>query len=97
MVYLLGLGLSRSQWRLPLKLQHLLVWGGQRGGLALVLALRVRDTTGFAPSSVIAATFGVVAFSVLVQALTLQPFLRRLGPIEEGVVKATKSGEAARA
>jgi len=82
MIYLLC-GLVRGARRLPIALQHVLVWGGQRGGLGLVLALSVPTSAGFARNYVIAASFGVVAFSVLIQGMTLQPLLKKLGLLEE--------------
>jgi CPA1 family monovalent cation:H+ antiporter len=75
--------LFRGPLRLPMALRHVLVWGGQRGGLGLVLALSVPASQGFARSDVIAATFGVVAFSVLVQGITLRPVLKKLGLLEQ--------------
>jgi len=40
-------------------------------------------SAGFARNYVIAASFGVVAFSVLIQGMTLQPLLKKLGLLEE--------------
>jgi CPA1 family monovalent cation:H+ antiporter len=71
---------SRSQQHVPLRHQHVLFWGGLRGALALALALGLpvqmpqRD-------EVIAVTFAVVAFSILVQGLTVGPLLSRLNEI----------------
>jgi len=70
--------------------QHVLVWGGFRGALALALAL------GLPPSipgreDLVTVTFAAVAFSVFVQTLTITPLLRRLG-----VLKASAAPENAR-
>lgn len=60
--------------------QHVLFWGGLRGALALALVLGLpadmpmRDT-------ITTVAFGVVAFSIIVQGLTMTPLLRRLGEI----------------
>jgi CPA1 family monovalent cation:H+ antiporter len=60
--------------------QHVLFWGGLRGALALALAL------GLPPDfpqrdSIVTVTFGVVAFSIFAQGLTMTPLLRRLGQL----------------
>lgn len=70
----------RSEGRVSLSHQHILFWGGLRGALALALAL------GLPPSvplreTIVSVTFTAVAFSVIVQGLTVKPLLRRLGEI----------------
>lgn len=74
-VYPLCMPLWRSRWSIPLKQQHILWWGGLRGALALALALSLPDTIAMHDEIVIAA-FGVVAFSVLVQGITMPLLLR---------------------
>jgi CPA1 family monovalent cation:H+ antiporter len=69
-----------SALRVSARHQHILVWGGLRGAVALALAL------GLPPQfpereAIITLTFAVVAFSVFVQGLTMVPILRRLGEI----------------
>ena len=64
--------------KIPLRWQHVIVWGGLRGALALALALSL-DSTFPDRSRVLDLTFGVVVFSILVQGLTLKPLLRILG------------------
>jgi monovalent cation:H+ antiporter, CPA1 family len=56
--------------------QHALVWAGLRGALALALVLSIPEDY---PSrhSIVAVTFAVVAFSIIVQGLTCRPLLRR--------------------
>jgi len=55
------------------------LWGGGlRGVLALALALALPPSLPFRIEIVI-ATFGVVAFSVVVQGVTMSPFLKILG------------------
>jgi len=76
--------------KIDLKLQHVLFWGGLRGALALALALGIPDTLPY-HSEILTVTFGVVAFSVFVQGLTIPPLLRRLG-----LVPAPKSANVAR-
>jgi CPA1 family monovalent cation:H+ antiporter len=64
--------------KIPLNWQHVIVWGGLRGGLALALALSLESAfpdRGF----LLNLTFGVVVFSILVQGLTIKPLLKMLG------------------
>ncbi len=67
---------------IPLKWQHLIVWGGLHGGLSIALALSLRENLP-GRETILAMTFGVVAFSITVQGLTLKPALRLLN-IEVG-------------
>jgi CPA1 family monovalent cation:H+ antiporter len=52
-----------------LGLTNLLTWGGLRGGLALAMALSLPN--GPEKEIILHATFGVVAFSIIVQGLTI--------------------------
>jgi CPA1 family monovalent cation:H+ antiporter len=76
-VYPLSLFFWRTQWKIPLREQHILWWGGLRGALALALALALPPTLAF-HSEILIATFGVVVFSVIVQGLTMPMFLGAL-------------------
>ncbi len=76
-VYPLCLPFARSRWAVPAPQQHVLWWGGLRGALGLALALSLPRSLSLRDEVVI-ATFGVVAFSVLVQGLTMPWLLRRL-------------------
>ena len=79
-IYLLATIFFRSKLRIDIRHQHILVWGGLRGALALGLALGLpNDLPGRA--TVITVAFAVVAFSIFVQGLTMTPLLRRLGLI----------------
>jgi CPA1 family monovalent cation:H+ antiporter len=71
---------ARSSLRVCAKHQHILVWGGLRGALALALALSLSDDLPLR-DSVIGVSFAVVAFSIFVQGLTIPPLLRRMGEI----------------
>ncbi len=77
-VYPLAALFARTTRAVPWRYQHVLVWGGLRGALALALALSLpndfpdRDT-------IIVTAFAVVAFSIFVQGLTMPPLLRRMG------------------
>ena len=55
-----------------------LTWGGLRGAISLALALSLPP--GGYRDDVLAMTFVVVVFSVVVQGLTLSPLARRLSP-----------------
>jgi CPA1 family monovalent cation:H+ antiporter len=58
--------------------QHVLWWGGLRGALALALALSLPDSMPLR-NEILIGTFGVVAFSVIVQGITMPMVLKRLG------------------
>jgi len=77
-IYPLALAFRPTKLRLPASYQLVLVWGGLRGALALALALAVPDSVP-ERDQIIAAAFAVVAFSILVQGLTMPPLLRWLG------------------
>ena len=75
-VYPLAAVFGRSRWKLPTAYQHVLFWGGLRGALALALALAVPRTVPERPAIIVSA-FLVVAFSILVQGLTMPWLIRR--------------------
>jgi len=77
-VYPICLMFGRTRWAVPLREQHVLWWGGLRGALALALALALPATMEMRGEILIAA-FGVVAFSVIAQGLTMPLLLRSLG------------------
>jgi CPA1 family monovalent cation:H+ antiporter len=52
----------------------ILTWGGLRGGIAVALALSLEP--GFERSVILAMTYAVVVFSILVQGLTLKYLLK---------------------
>ncbi len=69
-------GLGRP---IPLRWQHLLVWGGLRGAVAVALALSL-GVHGGEMAVVRALIFGVVLVSILVQGATIRPLTRALLP-----------------
>ena len=64
---------------LSMRWKHVLAWGGLRGALSLALALSL--PTAFGPDRFLLRTmaFGVALFTLLVQATTMSPLIRRLG------------------
>ena len=83
-VYLLCLPFARSRWAISMHDQHVLWWGGLRGALALALALALPASLPF-NNPILVATFGVVAFSVIVQGLTTPMLVKRLSASTKSV------------
>ncbi len=63
--------------RVPLTWQTVMWWGGLRGGIALALVLTLPDLYG--RNVLLHMTFGVVLFTLLVQATTMPALLQKLG------------------
>ena len=76
-VYPLSLLFARSRLAISLPQQHLMFWGGMRGALALALALSLPGEIAYR-TQIVLASFAVVAFSVVVQGITMPPLLKRL-------------------
>jgi monovalent cation:H+ antiporter, CPA1 family len=55
---------------------HLLTWGGLKGGISVALALYLPDFEG--KDLIVAITYSVVVFSIIVQGLTIAPLLKYL-------------------
>lgn len=81
-VYPLCLFFHWSRWAIPVGEQHVLWWGGLRGALALALALALPYDLPLR-NEILVTAFGVVAFSVIVQGLTMPLLLRRLGFLKQ--------------
>jgi monovalent cation:H+ antiporter, CPA1 family len=58
--------------------QTVMVWGGLRGAMSLVLAMSIPPTFPYR-DQIVAITLGVVLFSVIVQGLSLEVVIRYLG------------------
>jgi CPA1 family monovalent cation:H+ antiporter len=68
---------SKSKIKVEINHQHILVWGGLRGAIALALSLSLPpDFPG--RDMIITTTLAVVAFSVIVQGLTMKPLMTKL-------------------
>ena len=76
-VYLGCLPFRRSQHPVPLPVQHLLFWGGLRGALALALVLGL-DPSAPDTALIRIAVFYAVAFSIIIQGLTVGRLIRSL-------------------
>ena len=76
--------------KIPLRWQHVLVGGGMRGALSLALALSLSSSFPHR-EQILAMTFGVVAFTIVVQGLAIKPLLRLLG------MSTTQEGDYERA
>ena len=70
----LPVALARRAFRLPAGAAGVLTWGGLRGGISIALALALPP--GPWRETLIALTYGVVAFSILVQGLTFGRLVR---------------------
>jgi len=73
--------ISKLMQPLPLRWRHVLVWGGLKGALSMVMVLSVptaaRQWQGF--DFLITATFGVVFISLVLQGLTIRRLSEFLG------------------
>ena len=70
--------LRRTRERIPWGWSMVLIWGGLRGGLPMVLALSLPNDFPHR-ELLVSMTFGVVIISILLQGLTMSPMLRWLG------------------
>ncbi|WJM25796.1 cation:proton antiporter [Novosphingobium resinovorum] len=67
---------TSTQLRVSSRYQHVIMWSGLRGAVGLALALAVPSNVA-ERGEIVVVTFGVVAFSIFVQGLTMPPLLRR--------------------
>jgi len=81
-----GAALSRTPERVPRRWTAVLIWGGLRGGLSMVLALSLPPDFPHR-ELLVTMTFGVVIATILGQGLTMTPLLRRLGIIRTHEVR----------
>lgn len=72
--------------KIPWRWQHVFVWGGLRGALALALALSLDSSFPYR-EQILDLTFGVVIFSIVVQGLTIKPLVSFLKLSEPGASK----------
>lgn len=74
--YGLGFLLARVSGIPPRPWRHVLFWGGLRGALPVVVAILVTAELHVSPT-LVSLVLGVVVVSLLIQGLTLEPFLER--------------------
>lgn len=77
-VYGLGTLIKAFQFDLPLRYLHVLYWGGLRGALSLAMVLSIPFAVE-ERAELLAMTFAVVLFTLLIQATTIPTLLSRLG------------------
>ena len=80
-VYGLGWITNRVSEPISLRWRHVIAWGGLRGALSLALALSLPVTLGNDRLLLRTMAFGVALFTLLVQATTMKPLIRKLGII----------------
>jgi len=91
-IYPLSMIFNGSKLQIERNHQHILFWGGLRGALALALALGLPPELEYG-EQILTAAFGVVAFSIFVQGLTMIPLLRRLQVLPPGPTATIKDEE----
>jgi monovalent cation:H+ antiporter, CPA1 family len=77
-----GLSLLSRLWSrgegVPVRWQHVLAWGGLRGAISLALVLSLPASLGAERDLLRVMAFGVVLFTLIVQATTMGPLVRWL-------------------
>lgn len=86
-IVILPMSLFKLKNQYPPHLIKILVWGGLRGGLAVALALSL--PSGDYRQIILAMTYAVVAFSIIVQGLTIQPLVKFSVPAKKSSYKAS--------
>jgi len=76
-VYLVTPVSNRLSSPVPFRWQHVLVWGGIHGTVSMALALSLPRDFPYC-DLLVTMTFGVVAFSIIVQGLTVKPLIHFL-------------------
>jgi monovalent cation:H+ antiporter, CPA1 family len=84
--YGLGAVLAKFGFSLKRTERHMLFWGGLRGAVALAAVLSLPTDFPYR-DQLLAMTYGVVLFTLLVQGLTIAPLGRRLGVLGESAWK----------
>lgn len=78
LICLVTLLLRRTREAMPWSWSAILTWGGLRGALSMVLVLALPSDFPFR-ESLVTMTFGVVVLSLIVQGLSIERVLHRLG------------------
>ena len=90
-IYPMAALFAKTRQKVSIGHQHILVWGGLRGALALALALGLPPTIPYR-EQIITISFAVVAFSIIVQGLTVTPLMRVLGLLKDRNPLESESG-----
>jgi CPA1 family monovalent cation:H+ antiporter len=90
-------GLYRVGPKISLQWQHVLFWGGLRGEICLALALSLPLEIREVQNQLLAMAFGVVLFSLLVQGLSMNVLVKRLGLIQRDELREEYDRRHARA
>ncbi len=86
-VYGLGWITNRISEPVSLRWRHVIAWGGLRGAFCLALALSLPATFGDDRFLLRTMAFGVALFTLLIQATTMKPLVRKLGIITTSPVQ----------
>lgn len=79
-------GFSAFSRDIPTTWKHVLYWGGLRGAIVLALALSIpKSIPGY--ESVLAMSFGVVLFTLLVQGFSMEKVVKRLNLIRRSTIQ----------
>ncbi|MDF1596114.1 MAG: Na+/H+ antiporter [Acidimicrobiia bacterium] len=93
-------GMVQPDRKVPRRYQHVMFWGGLRGAISLALALSLggeKDRLGEdVVSTLQVMTFGVVLFTLLVQGLTIERLIKRLGLAARPVERVEQQRRQAR-
>ena len=77
-VYGLSPFVKSNEGNIPRKWQHIVVWGGLRGPVSVMLALGLGSLPLAQADKLTAITFGIVLFSILFQGLSMRFLLEKL-------------------
>jgi CPA1 family monovalent cation:H+ antiporter len=81
-------GLSWIGAGVPMRYKHVLYWGGLRGAISLALALSLPVSLGPQLELIRSMAFGVVLFTLLVQGLSMKPFITKMGLVQRSEAQA---------
>ncbi|MDH3261161.1 MAG: Na+/H+ antiporter [Acidimicrobiia bacterium] len=101
-VYGLGTvhGFAQPDRKVPRRYQHVMFWGGLRGAISVALALSLVGDVDRLGEDVVSTlqvmTFGVVLFTLLVQGLTIERLIMRLGLAAKPVERVEQQRRQAR-
>lgn len=77
-VYTLFLPMRLSGHGIPLKWQHIVLWSGMRGAVAVALVLSLAEQSAPGFEKVRLLVYGIVLLSILIQGTSIGPVSRRL-------------------